>query len=781
MTSTAGRLIGQSVPRVEDPAILTGQGRYVDDIQLPRMLHGVFLRSTVPHGRVVKLDVEQATSMPGVIAVLTGSDLAPRTHTMQSAIPVPGLARPRYGPMTMDRVRYIGDPVAFIVAESRNLAEDARDLIDMDVEQLPPIAGAADALDATLPPLFDDMTSNVLFKDKRTMGDPAAAFEAADHIVRERFRTQRVAPCPMECRGGVADYVPGDDTLTYYAGTQAPHAVKAALVNALDHPAERLTVITPNVGGAFGQKAMFAREDVTVAAAAKRLGQPVKWIEDRIENLVSATHARDEELEVAAAVSSDGRVLALDVKVVLDQGAYSLTLPPTTFTAQMRAILPGPYKIDNIGWEETIVVSNKASYGFYRGPWAAETLVREVLLDRIAQTVGRDRAEVRRVNLVSLEEQPRVTGAGTTVEGVQAVKAFERALKSAGYAELSDRRAEAGKRGKLLGLGIATYLEPAPGPSSYWTAIGMPMPGERAVARLELNGHVTISTSQAPHGQGHETTLAQVAATELGVSMASVRVVYGNTETTPFSVMGTAASRAATMATGAVLHSTRAMKAKILAMAGEMLEINVEDLYIAEDAVSPKGSPDIRIPLGDLAQAAWFAPPAGMEPGLRTEWHFEEPKGGWSGGTHVCIMEVDPLTAETAIIRYLVVEDCGQLINPAIVDGQIRGGVAQGIGQALYEQAPYDTDGSFLASTFLDYLLPTAMEIPTIEIEHLDSEPLHEVDYRGVGEGGMIAAPAAVLNAISDALHGAPLSELPILPSKLADLIDKLDTNVGSL
>lgn len=775
MTAGAARFVGSSVPRVEDGRILTGRGRYLDDLTMPGMLHGVFLRSTVAHATITSINTEYAATMPGVVAIITGADIAANTQPMQSTIPIHGLARPTFSPMAHDRVRHIGDPVVFIIATDHNLAEDARDMIELELTDLPVIATPADSCDPSLPTLFEDMDSNVMYRDTRIFGDPDSAFASAAHVVRDTFRTERVNATPMECRGGLGQYDPGTGQLVYYAGTQAPHVVKAGLVALLGHPAESLQVIAPQVGGSFGQKSNLAREDVVVAYAAKQLGAPVKWVEDRVENLVAAPHARDEHLEVAVAVSADGRILAMDVSVVLDQGAYSLPLPPTVYTAQMRTILPGPYRIDHIRFDETIVVSNKASYGFYRGPWAAETLVREVLLDRIAATVGLDRAQVRRVNLVTLAEQPRQTGSGTTLEGVHALEALDRALALSDYPGFAQRQAEARRQRRLLGLGISTYIEPAPGPPDYLAAIGLPPLGERAIARLELNGHLSVITSQAPHGQGHETTLAQVAATEFGVPMDHVRVIYGDTEITPFSVIGTGGSRAATMASGAVLHATRAVKQKMLHLAGGMLEIAAEDLHIVDGAVSPRGVPSMRLPISDIAQAAWFAPPAGAEPGLRTEWSFSEPSGGWSGATHVCIVEIDPDTAAVDIQRYVVAEDCGQLIHPAIVDGQIRGGVAQGIGQALYEHASYDTDANFQASTFLDYLLPTAMEIPTIEIEHLHSEPLHEVDFRGVGEGGTIAAPAAVLNAIADALHGARLNTLPIMPSTILNLIDAME------
>ncbi len=768
----AMRFIGASVTRVEDARILTGRGRYVDDLRLPGMLHAAFVRSPIPHGRVVSVDAERARELPGVVAVVTAEEIAASTAPMQVHMEVPGYLRPAFRPLALDKVRHVGDPVVLVIAESRYLAEDGRDLVEVEYEPLAPVANAEQALDPARPVLFEDVGSNVLYREERSFGDPDAAFAAAHAIVRDTFRLHRVGQVPMETRGGVADYDPGTEELTYHATTQAPHNHKLTLAGILGHPADRLRVIAPDVGGAFGQKGFVSREDVAVCFAAKRLGRPVKWMEDRVENLTAAQHAREETVEMAAAVSADGSILALDVRMTLDQGAYPNPLPPVFIGWIIRTMLPGPYRIEHVRWEQTQVATNKATYGFYRGPWAVESLVREVIVDRIAAELGLDPVEVRRRNLVRLDEQPRAMATGATLEGVAALDSLERAADLIGYDALRDEQRRAREAGRLLGIGFATFIEPAPGPPNFGAAAGLPEATERAVALLEPDGHLTVITSQAPHGQSHETTLAQVAASELGVPLDHVRVVHGDTANTPFSILGTAGSRSATMASGATLHATRSVKQKALELAGHLLEVAPEDLEIVNGLVSARGAPTTAIPLAQVAAVSYFAPPEGEEEGLRSSSFFTPPRGGFSGGTHVCVVEIDPETGVLTIPRYLVVEDCGRLINPAVVEGQVRGGVAQGIGLTLLEHALYDEDGNFLAGTFMDYLVPTAMEVPSIEIDHLESQPLDEVDFRGVGEGGTIAAPPAIMNAVSDALGGVPVSELPLTPERILDLID---------
>lgn len=768
----AARFIGQSIPRVEDDRVLTGRGRYVGDISLPGLLHAAFVRSPLAHAMVNGIDSERARSLPGVVAVLTAADI--QINPLQIAAELPGYLRPVFGALAADRVRHVGDPVAVAIAESRAAAEDACDGVDVDYESIGPVASVEQALDPTVPPIFEDVSSNVFYSDEREFGDPVGAFKQARRVVTMSLRPQRVGQVPIEGRGGVADYDAGTRELTYYASHQAPHNLRFNLAMLLGHPADRLRVIAPDVGGSFGLKSATFREDVVVCAACKLLGRPVKWIEDRFENLASAAHARDEQIEVSAAVQDDGTILAFDVKMTLDQGAYPL-LPMFSplFGGVARHVIASSYRLKGLRFASAVVATNKASYGAYRGPWAVETLIRELLVEQIARELALDPVEVRRRNLITAEEQPTKMLTGPTLEGVTSLETLSRAVVLLDYEAFRETQRRAREQGRLLGIGFSTYIEQAPGPPDFFDGLDFAVGGERAHAKLEPDGRLTILTAQHPHGQGSETTIAQVVAEEFGVPLDHVRVVHGDTSQAPFSMLGTGGSRAATMASGAALEATRKVKQKVLNLAGTMLEIAPDDLEIVDAMVAPKGVPAKAMPLAHVAAASYFAPDGEEEPDLRSSANFAGvSRGGWSGGTHACIVEVDPEMGQVEIQRYLVVEDCGRLINPAIVDGQIRGGVAQGIGLALYEEAAYDGQGNFLAGTLMDYLLPTAIEIPPIEIEHLHGHQIEEVPYKGVGEGGAIAAPAAVLNAVADAVGGATITRLPLTPERVLELLE---------
>jgi carbon-monoxide dehydrogenase large subunit len=766
----AGRYVGESVPRVEDTRILTGRGRYIADISLPGMLHAAFVRSPFPHAAINGIDTAEALNVPGVVAVLTAADL---DLSLRSSSELPGYLRPEYTVLASNRVRITGDPVAIVVAETRHAAEDGCDAVMVDYDPLPAVATIDQALDPSVPPLFDDVPSNVFYTEEKTYGDPAGAFEGA-RTVSLSLRPQRVAMVPMEGRGAVADYDPGTGDLTLYASNQAPHGLRFQLAGLLGHPLDRLRVISPDMGGSFGQKTSMWREDVALCVASKRVGRPVRWVEDRIENMTSATHARDERIDVDAAVTDDGTILALDVKMTLDQGAYPLpAMVSPMFGWFARHMTPASYRLQHMRWLLTVVATNKASYGAYRGPWAVETLLRELIVDQVARELGLDPVDVRRRNLITADEQPAKMITGPTLEDVTSRETLERTAQLLDYDAFREEQRQAREEGRLLGIGFSTYIEAAPGPPDFFDGVGFTVGGERANAVLEPDGRLSVYTTQQGPGVGHETTLAQVAATELGVPLDHVRIVHGDTNLVPFSMMGTGGSRAATMASGAALLATRTIKQKALEIAGDMLEISPGDLEIEDAMVAPKGDPGKAIPLADVARRAYFAPEPGEEPGIRSSELFAgATRGGWSGGTHACIVEVDPETGLVEIQRYVVVEDCGPCINPAIVDGQVRGGVAQGIGLALYEDAAYDEDGNFLAATFMDYLVPTAMEIPPIEIEHLHNEPLEEVAYKGVGEGGTIAAPPAVLNAVVDAVGGGKITRLPLTPERVLELLD---------
>ncbi len=769
------RIIGTSIQRVEDGRVLTGRGRYVDDVVLPGMLHAAFLRSPHPHARITRIDTSRAADMPGVVAVLTGEDMQRLSKPMTVQM-VPGYRSPSFSGLATDTVRFVGDPVALVVAESRYLAEDACDAIEVQYEELTPVATIEHALDAHRPAIFADVGTNTLFEHSQTYGDVQAVFAGADRVFTEQFRQHRYANVPMETRGCIASYDPSARELVYYVATQSPHGVRFALSGLLGIPADRTRVISGDVGGAFGLKGFVYREDVAVSAASKKVGRPVKWIEDRNEHLMASAHAREEDLELTVATQNDGTLLGVKARLVMNQGSYPLLpFPSALFTSIMRVMLPGPYRIQAYSFDTTVVASNKAPYVAYRAPWEVETWVRERMLDIVARELHIDPVEIRKKNMVTAEEQPVHMVTGPTLERMSARQTLDRSLELFDYGAFRDEQRQDRDRGQLRGLGIATFIEAAPGPRDMAAALGFGLGKERAHVRMEIDGHLTVITAQMPHGQGHETTLAQVAADEMGVPFDHVRVVYGDTRYTPFSLIGTGGRRSATMASGAVLYGTRRIKESVLNVAAGMLEASPEDLQIEEAIVSVKGAPQRAVPLGQIAMMSYMAPnhlPGGAPAETEVDYDFDGDEGGWAQATHACWVTVDRDTGQVKIDRYLVVEDCGTMINPAIVEGQVRGGVAQGIGGVLYEHAAYDEDGQFLAGTFMDYLLPTTTEVPTIEIDHLETPPISPVNFRGVGEGGALVAPAALTNAIEDALAplGVKITEQWLPPSRILQL-----------
>ena len=843
-------LVGASVPRVEDGRLLAGRGRYVDDVTVPAMLHAAFLRSPWPHATIRSIDTAAASSSPGVVAVLTGRDMQRLTHPFFGTLALPGLYGPPYWALATDRVRMVGDPVALVVAESRRLAEDACDLIDVDYEPLEAVATMEQALDPARPALWPRAKGNVLCREIRRFGDVDAAFAAADRVVRERFAQHRQSNQPMETRGSVAEVDPVTGGLTLHTSNQALHLAKwclalllqrrpvreslsgiarqrqglrrfaagayaylkanpaivagvrgslptmgrqfvqdparsghllRALVALLGKDVSQLPEVRAgDVGGAFGAKYTISREDIALCAAALELGRSVKWIEDRNEHLQVGGQAREEAFDVEAAVRRDGTLLGLRVRMTLDSGAYQQFPFGADIACRLiSTMLPGPYRVPALEFSTAMVATNKGQYVFYRGPWAAESFVRERLFDVIAAELGLSRAEVRLRNMYGAAELPArmVTGPGLDVR-MSAKATLERALELAAFDGWEKAQAEAQAEGRYLGLGFATYIEAAPGPPGYYDHVVFPgfssiTPGIEPVhAVLERDGTVTVVTQQQPHGQGQETTLAQVAADQLGVPVSAVRVRYGSTSASPFG-FGTGGSKSAAVTGGATSLAAAELRGRIVDIAADLLEAAPADVVVEDGRVHVRGVPAVHVTLTDIAAKA------GQPIRVTGAWNGGE--GGWAQATHVCWVEVDLDTGIVRIPRYLVVEDCGEIINPAIVAGQIRGGVAQGIGAVLYEKATYDEDGQFQSGTFMDYLLPTAMEIPEVEIEHLSTPSDIPFNYRGVGEGGLIGAPPAVVSAIEDALSpfGVRITEQHLPPSRILELAGVLPGPTG--
>jgi len=770
----AERYTGASIRRSEDPRILTGAGRYVDDIKLPGMLHAAFVRSPLAHARVLSVDVSAARELPGVAAALTGADIEAMTVPGPDALSTlmgAGGPTPEFTLLATDKVRFVGDPVAIVIAESRYLAEDGCELVSVEYEDLPPVASARFALDPGSPPLFANLGDNIARpRSRNEFGDVPATFAGADRVYEFRIDVHRHQNVPMEGRGCVASYAAETGVMTVYAATQSVHVSKIAVAMRLGMEHDKIRVLAGDIGGSFGLKIGASREELAAAAAARQLGRPVKWVEDRGENLTASGQAREESFDVRAAVSDDGDLLGLDVKMVIDTGSYPGM--GGMVPGIIEAMLPGPYKMTALGFESTAVTTNKPSYVAYRGPWASETFVRERALDLIARDMGLDPFEIRLRNAAPRTDPPAVMLTGRPLVGVTTIESLQRVAQLVDVAAFRRRQAEARAQGRYLGIGVATFIEAAPGPRSPDGPSG-PMGMESMRLRLDEDGIVVLFTGQMPHGQSHQTTLAQIAADEFGVPFEQVRVVVGDTDLVPFGLTG--GSRSATMTGGVALHGARQLRVKVLDFASHLMEASAADLQIADGRVFVRGDPDSGITVREVArQAAAGEFGAGVDADLQVEAAFDGGEGGWSGGSHCAIVEVDVETGIVAVERYVVAEDCGALINPAVVEGQVRGGVAQGIGAVLLERSAYDEAGNCQSATFMDYLVPTACDVPRIEIEHLETVPLDaDVNFRGVGEGGMIVAPPTVVSAIEDALapFGVRIYEQHLPPARILELI----------
>jgi aerobic carbon-monoxide dehydrogenase large subunit len=782
MTAIAAeRYTGASIKRSEDPRILTGAGRYVDDIKLPGMLHAAFVRSPMAHARVLSVDASDARALPGVVAVLTGAELeamlVPGPDSLAALMGWKG-PTPEFTLLATDKVRLVGDPVAVVIAESRYLAEDGCELVEVEYDDLPPVVNATFALDPSSPPLFANLGDNIARPHSRSeFGDVPGTFENADRIMDFHIDVHRHQNVPMEGRACIASYDAGLGAMTVYAATQSVHLSKNIFATRLGIEPGKVRVVAGDIGGSFGLKIGASREELAVGAASRHLGRPVKWVEDRGENLTVSGQAREESFDVRAAVSDDGDLLGLDVKMVVDTGSYpamGMMVPDI-----MQAMVPGPYRVEALGFESTAAITNKAPYVAYRGPWASETFVRERVLDLIAKDLSLDPVEIRLRNFALRTDPPAMMITGRPLVGVTSKESLERVAQLVDFPAFRRQQAQARAQGRYLGIGVATFIEAAPGPRS--PEGSGPVGIESMRLRLEEDGIVALFTGQMPHGQSHQTTLAQIAADEFGVPFEQVRVVVGDTDVVPFGLTG--GSRSATMTGGVALHGARQLKAKVLDFASHLMEVSAQDLVITDGNVWVRGDPESAIAVTEVAQRAASGPfDADVDAKLEVEATYDGGEGGWSGGTHCAIVEVDVETGIVQVERYVAAEDCGALINPAVVEGQIRGGIAQGIGAVLLERSAYGEDGNFQSATFMDYLMPTACDIPRIEIEHLETVPLDaDVNFRGVGEGGMIVAPPTVVNAIEDALSpfGVRIYEQHLPPARILELIAAADPGRG--
>jgi len=761
-------------PRVESARLVTGRGRFVANLDLPGTLYGAFVRSTVAHAELRGVDVSAAVGAPGVVAVLCAADL--EGVVSPAGITLPGDFRDLdpFPALAATRVRAVGDPVAFVVATSAAAAEDAAELVEVDLEPIPAVATIDDALDPGSTPVWPEVGSNVLWHDHRTHGD-VTRFEQGTRVVTAQLTQHRVSNSPLETRGSVAHFDGATGVLTVETATQNPQLLRTTLATLLGMSAADVRVVTRDVGGSFGQKGWVRPEDVVLAAATKVIGHAVRWIEERTENLLAGGHARDERAELAVAVDDDGEIRGLRASVDLDQGAYPVPMSVRTGTLNIiRTLLPSAYRIDNFDYRARIVATNKGSYVTYRGPWAAETWFRERMFDIVAREIGVDPVEFRRRNLLRADELPRPMVTGPTLSHLTLHAALDMLEAHPEYASFRDRQRAARAEGRHLGVGVAAFIEPAPGPADFFPAVGgFSAPPEPLDLQMELDGSLTIRTIHVPTGQGHETVLAMEAARAFGIPMARVRVIHGDTDAIPFELFGTGGSRFAQKAVGALHMAITELSTRLRSIAATMLEANPGDLTFEGGAVAVVGSPERRVPFAQLAMVAWNAPhllPPGVERGLAVSGLYVNEDSGWSQGVHCSFVEVDIETGGVRVDRHLVFEDCGDLIHPEIAEDQVRGGVLQGLATVLYERLAFDESATPLSTTFLDYLMPSICEAPgRIEVHHVPSATTTRVNHRGVGEGGAICAPPALSNAIEDALSpfGARVTALHVTPEDI--------------
>ncbi len=775
----AAPYVSQGVKRREDPPLLMGRAHFIGDLRLPGLLAVKFLRSEHAHARIVEIDARAALNLPGVETVVTAADLA-TTRAIRATMSGAGYQATDWPPLARGKVRFAGEPVVAVVAADAYRAEDALDVIRLTYEPLPVVADAQSALAPGAPRVHEELPDNALFRTRFENGDVARALAAADIRLAETFRHARCSSSPMEPRGVMAMLDPVDGMLIVWASTQSPHLMRSGLAEALGIPESSIRVLCPSVGGGFGPKMHLYPEDIVVAELARRLKRPVRWLEDRRENLLASAQARDHVNHVEVGARRDGTIVALKSTLICDSGAYSV-YPVTASLEPLTAagILPGPYKIGALAYEAYAVATNKCPAGAYRGVgMALGTFVRERVVDMVARRAGLDPIDVRRRNFVDVSELPFQTASCLIVDSGDPKQSLERALVSSDYAR---RRSESrhAPAGKYLGVGVASYTEFTGMGSGTFRLRGMRQVAghDAATVRVEPTWEVRGFVSAASQGQGHATTFAQVLADELGVPIEAVTIVEGDTERCPYG-SGSFASRSMVVSGGALVLAARRVREKITAIAAHMLEAAGPDLTIEAGTIAVRGAPGRAVTIAEVADLAHRPSggtlPPGVDPGLEATQYYDPPPATFSNGTHVAVVEVDPETGQVAIVRHVVVEDCGRIVNPMIVDGQTHGAVAQGIGNALFEDFAYDDGGQPLTTSFLDYVIPGTMEVPPIDIVHMETPPATSVTgFKGMAEGGTIGSTAAVANAVADALAplGIEVRELPLTPDRVHRLI----------
>jgi carbon-monoxide dehydrogenase large subunit len=761
----AARYIGQRVPRKEDPRLLTGRGQFVDDIALPGMLHVAFARSPIARGKIVSISTDAARALPGVHAVYTQTDLAKIKVAMMSFFLTPPDIP--ITPLADGHVAYVGDPVAMVIADDRYIAEDAASLIDVRYEEETPVVSIADAKAGK--PVHPGTENNIA----ASMGveeldeDFEALIQSAPHVFTHKVTHQRISQSPMETRGVVA-VRDGAEELTLYITCQSPHMVARHVSLSLGLPQTAIRVIAKDVGGSFGLKNHPWKEEMSVIVAALIFGRPLKWIEDRYENLTTANQAREQEMTLRLAFDANGGLIASNSDYSVNNGAYPQG--PDANVA-VHLFMWGAYKMPAYAFLTRGWYSNTVGLAAYRGPWAMESLARETALDVAARKMGIDPIEIRRRNLIKLSDQPTMTSMGIPLEDITPAECLEKLLENFDVAAFRAEQAAARKEGRYLGLGVAAYVEPTGSAGS----IGV-MTGELAQLRIEPTGKVTATMSTHSQGHGTQTTMAQLIAETLGVAYEDVTVFEGDSSRGGFSP-GAAGSRQGVIAGGASIKTAEKLAEKVKILAGHLFNAPVENVTIANGMVHIAGAEEMTRSLRDIAEIAYGEPtrlPPGFEAGLEAQYRYQPPPMTFTSAAHACIVEVDADTGFVKILRWISAEDCGTIINPAVVEGQIAGGLAQAIGMVLLEEVSFDERGNPTATTFKDYMLPQISDVPDFEYLHANTPSQSVGGIRGVGEGGAIIGPPTLVNAIADALvpFGEIPFDLPLTPVKLLEVIE---------
>lgn len=767
-------MFGEKIKRVEDPALLRGKGRYLDDIHLPNMLYAAFVRSPFAHAKVTKINALAALAADGVVAIFTLDDL--RDFLTDTVMPVeqPSNAlKLSASPSVLadGEVRYVGEPIAMVIAETPYGAEDAAALVDVSYDTLPVSSDYVAALEDGAPKANNELKDNNVAGFTLSYGDVDSAFANAAHVFRETLHQHKGLGHAIECRGVAARLNEHDGKLTVWSATQMAHRAQSILVELLDLPEDSIRVLTPNVGGGFGPKFVFYQEEVAIPIAAMRLSRPVKWVEDRREHFTSATMERDQLWDLEVAVNVDGHLLGVRGSMAHDHGAYTpygVNLPYNAATNFL-----GPYELPTMSLDVKMALTNMTPVTPVRGAGRPQgTFAMERLMDRIARELNIDKVEVRRRNLIPTEAMPYDTqiktrdGATMTYDSGNYPAALDAALERSGYNDFRARQAKARAEGRYLGIGIANYVE--------GTGRG---PFESATVRVKPSGKIVIYTGATDQGQGLKTALAQVCASQIGIDIEDIEVVTGDTGSVSLG-LGAFASRQAVTAGSSVHVASLEVRKKALKVAAHMMEAPEEDLEIAKGRISVRGVPDMSVSLGDVARAVQgmpgFSLPGGVDPGMEATANFSPPTLTYCNGVHVAEVEVDPGTGHVKIMNYVIVHDSGKLINPTIVEGQITGGATHGLGSALFERMVYDEQGQPQTTNFGEYLLPTAPEVPSFEIVHMESPtPLNPLGVKGAGEGGTIPVTSAIASAVDDALSefGIVIRDLPIEPKRVVEMI----------